>query len=175
MSSRSLAGEYGRQGAYRVTFGYDEIPRLNSDSYQTPFLGAGTTSLTLPSGFVRGADTGAMSSLAASMRRFDVESKRQRAEVGLSYALTREWELRAGLRNDDRDGTRLRGAEFGSNGGNPRTALLPEPIDSSTQLIDLSLAFSGESQRFTLSYHGSLFKNNVGSIIWQNPYTARRG
>ena len=172
LSSRSLVGEYGRQGAYRITFGFDEIPRLYADSYQTPFRGAGSANLALPAGFVRAADTGAMSTLGASMRPFDVEVTRKRSEISLSYWLSREWELRAGLRSDDRDGAKIRGAEFGSNGGNPRSVLLPEPIDSSTQLIDLSLAFSGDSQRFTLAYHGSLFKNNVGSLTWQNPYTS---
>ena len=172
LSSRSLSAEYGRQGAYRITFGYDEIPRRRSDSYQTPFLGAGSANLTLPAGFVRGADTGAMSTLASGMQPYGVQVKRQRSEIGVSYWLSREWELRAGLRNDDSDGAKLRGAEFGSNGGNPRSVALPEPIDSSTQLIDASLAFSGDTHRFTLSYHGSLFKNNVGSLSWQNPYTS---
>jgi len=172
LSSRSLTGEYGRQGAYRITFGYDEIPRLYSDSYQTPFLGAGTTHLTLPAGFVRAADTGSMSTLAASMQRYDVEARRQRSDIGLAYSLTSEWELRANLSSVDRDGARIRGAEFGNNGGNPRTVLLPEPIDSSTQLIDMSLAFSGEDHRFTLSYHGSLFKNNIDALGWQNAYSS---
>ncbi|MEO8103753.1 MAG: MtrB/PioB family decaheme-associated outer membrane protein [Betaproteobacteria bacterium] len=171
LSSRNLAGEYGRQGAYRITFGYDALPRLYTDSYQTPFLGAGSTSLTLPAGFVRGADTAAMDTLAGSLRAFDVEVNRRRAEAGVSYWLSREWELRASLRNDDREGTRLRGAEFGSNGGNARAVLLPEPIDSSTHLIDMSLAFNGEDQRFTFSYHGSLFRNHVGSLAWQNPFS----
>ena len=172
LSSRSIAGEYGRLGAYRITFGHDEIPRPGSATYQTPFLGAGSPRLTLPAGFVRGADTGAMSTLASSLQNFDIEGKRRRSEIGLSYALTREWELRGSWRNDESSGTKIRGGEFGSNGGNPRTVPLPEPIDSSTQRIEASLAFSGEAQRFTLSYHGSLFKNNIGSLTWQNPYSS---
>ncbi|MEP7156416.1 MAG: MtrB/PioB family decaheme-associated outer membrane protein [Betaproteobacteria bacterium] len=171
LDSRSLAGEYGRQGAYRINFGYDETPRLRSDSYQTPFLGAGTNALSLPAGFVRGADTSGMRSLASSLRNFDVESKRQRSEIGMSYALNREWELRASLRNDDNTGSKIRGAEFGSNGGNARSVLLPEPVDSSTQLIDASLAFSEDDLRFTFTYHGSIFRNNLHSVTWQNPYS----
>ena len=49
LDTRSLAAEAGRQGAFRVTFGYDSIPRNSSDSYQTPYNGAGTNTLTLPS------------------------------------------------------------------------------------------------------------------------------
>ena len=172
LSSRSLSAEYGRQGNYRVTFGYEELPRLYSDSYQTPFNGAGSANLSLPPGFIRASDTGGMSTLASSMRRFDVEAKRQRSEIGATYWLSREWELKANLRNVERDGTRIRGAEFGSNGGNPRAVLLPEPIDSSTLLMDASLAFNDDDQRFTLAYHGSLFRNNISSLNWQNPYTS---
>ncbi len=171
LSSRSLAGEYGRQGAYRFTLGYEETPRLRSDSFQTPFVGAGSANLTLPTGFVRGADTGAMTALATSMRNFDVEARRQRSDVGVSYMLAREWELRASLRNDDINGTRIRGAEMGIS-SIPRSVVLPEPVDSSTQLIDASLAFSGEYTRFTLSYHGSVFKNHVDALVWQNAFSS---
>ena len=172
LSSRSLVGEYGRQSAYRISFGYDELPKRTADNYQTPFLGAGSANLFLPAGFVRGSDTSRMNTLATSLQSFDVEAKRKRAEISLRYWLSREWELRASWRNDQQDGTKIRGAEFGSNGGNPRSVLIPEPINSSTQLIDASLAFSGDDHRFTLAYHGSLFKNNISALTWQNPYTS---
>ena len=172
LSARSLAGEVGMQGRYRITFGYDKIPRRNADSYQTLFLGAGSANLTLPSGFVRAADTQRMSALEASLRPFSIESNRKRAELGVSCALTREWELKAGWRNDDREGTRIRGLEFGSSPGNPRAMLLPEPIDSSTQLLDASLAYAGEDLRATVAYHGSIFRNHIGALVWQNPFTS---
>ena len=44
----SLFGDYGVQGLYRVSFTVDELLRNQSDSYQTPYLGIGTNSLTLP-------------------------------------------------------------------------------------------------------------------------------
>ena len=172
LGSRGVSGEYGRQGVYRLTFGYDEMRWLQSGSYQTPFLGAGSANLVLPSVFVRGADTAAMGTLAGAMQRFDLESARRRSEVGLSYWLAPEWELRFGIRNEARYGSKIRGAEFGSNGGNPRAALLPEPIDSSTQLLDGSLAFSDEDLHLTFSYHGSIFRNRVDALTWQNPYTS---
>jgi MtrB/PioB family decaheme-associated outer membrane protein len=48
LDTRSLRAEAGRQGKFRVTLGYDSIPRNSSDSYQTPYNGAGTNTLTLP-------------------------------------------------------------------------------------------------------------------------------
>jgi len=49
---RNINGEYGEQGKYRFTFGYDELLHNTSDTYQTPYSGAGTNTLTLPSNWV---------------------------------------------------------------------------------------------------------------------------
>ncbi len=52
LSTRNVAAEYGKQGVFRVTFGYDEIRRNRSDSYSTPYAGAGGDILTLPSSWL---------------------------------------------------------------------------------------------------------------------------
>ena len=52
LETRSLLAEAGVQGKYRVTFGYSELLRNRSDSYQTPYNGAGTNTLTLPAGWL---------------------------------------------------------------------------------------------------------------------------
>jgi len=45
---RSLRGEFGEQGRFRINFGHDEIQRNQYNPLQTPYLGAGTRTLTLP-------------------------------------------------------------------------------------------------------------------------------
>ncbi len=52
LETRSLTGEYGQQGKFRLKLGYDEWRRNRSDSYQTPYNGAGTNNLTLPSNWI---------------------------------------------------------------------------------------------------------------------------
>ena len=49
LDGRELSAEYGKQGVFRISVDYDQISRRRSDSYQTPYLGAGTDTLTLPS------------------------------------------------------------------------------------------------------------------------------
>jgi hypothetical protein len=46
--SASLSGDYGVQGSYRWSFSVDQLLRNQSDTYQTPYLGIGTSTLTLP-------------------------------------------------------------------------------------------------------------------------------
>ena len=52
LDTRSLSGEFGKQGLFRITAGYEGILRNRSDSYTTPYQGAGTSVLTLPSSWI---------------------------------------------------------------------------------------------------------------------------
>lgn len=49
LDTRSVSADVGAQGRYRVSFLYDELRRNRSDTYQTPFSGAGSNLLVLPS------------------------------------------------------------------------------------------------------------------------------
>ena len=53
LEDRDLRVEYGQQGRFRISVGYDELRRNRSDSYQTPYLGAGSDTLTLPPTWVK--------------------------------------------------------------------------------------------------------------------------
>jgi MtrB/PioB family decaheme-associated outer membrane protein len=48
LETRDIRAEYGQQGRFRINIGYDELRRNRSDSFQTPYLGAGSDTLTLP-------------------------------------------------------------------------------------------------------------------------------
>jgi hypothetical protein len=43
---------FAEQGRFRLKFGFDQLLRNQSDSYRTPYLGVGTTSLRLPSNWI---------------------------------------------------------------------------------------------------------------------------
>ena len=49
LDTRSLGGEVGEQGRFRLSFGYDSLVKNRSDSYQTFYQGAGSNALALPS------------------------------------------------------------------------------------------------------------------------------
>jgi MtrB/PioB family decaheme-associated outer membrane protein len=52
LDTRAVKGEYGQQGAFRIDFGYEEIVKNRSDTYQTPYQGAGGNNFTVPSTWV---------------------------------------------------------------------------------------------------------------------------
>jgi len=55
LDSRTIYGEYGDQGTFRIFAGFDEL-RANygsGDTYQTPYLGVGSNFLTLPRNWIK--------------------------------------------------------------------------------------------------------------------------
>jgi len=52
LETRSLTAEAAAQGRFRVSVGYDELRRNRSDTFQSPYDGAGGNVLTLPSSWI---------------------------------------------------------------------------------------------------------------------------
>ena len=69
LDTRDIKAEVGEQGTFRLDFGYDELQRNRSDSYQTPYNGVGTNRLTLPSNWIA-PTLPALSTTAVNARGF---------------------------------------------------------------------------------------------------------
>jgi MtrB/PioB family decaheme-associated outer membrane protein len=66
LDTRSVWGDVSNQGHVRFLFAYDQLRRNRSDSYQTPLLGTGTGTLTLPSAWLVPTVAGASGSSTAT-------------------------------------------------------------------------------------------------------------
>src|SRR6266513_505428 len=53
IDTRQLDVDYAQQGKFRIDLGYDQLRHNISDTYQTPYIGAGTDLLLLPSGWLK--------------------------------------------------------------------------------------------------------------------------
>src|ERR1700730_16124395 len=53
LDTRSLLLDYGKQGSFRFGIGYDELRRNYSDSYQTPYLGVGSSNFVLHANWLK--------------------------------------------------------------------------------------------------------------------------
>jgi MtrB/PioB family decaheme-associated outer membrane protein len=195
LDNRALQGEVGAQGKWRLGFSYDELTRNASDSYQTLWLGGGSSALTLPSAYPAAATRFAVTNTAGGilanwnniqspnatatsvgdgpgyiipglMRTLDIGSERRRSSVGGSVALSPQWELSFSAKQEDRTGTKLIGVNIGRFSG--VSSILPEPLSSTTHQFDVSLAFKGEKGHFSLGYYGSIFKNDINLWTVQN-------
>lgn len=175
LDSRSLDAEIGRQGDYRVRVSYDEIPNNKSDSAKTIFRGAGGNNLTLPSDWVAATTTAGMTNLTSSLREVDLETERQRFGIGLEKFLPGHFSFSADYQYEEKDGLKSIGAVIGNTGGNPRAALIPEPVDYDTHTIDLHGRYTQNRLQVDLRYYLSVFEDRNKALVWQNPFRAIGG
>lgn len=196
LDSRSLAGEVGAQGRWRITAGYDEIVRNFSDTYQTLWRGAGSATLTLPAGYPAAASRLGITNSAgavlanwnniqspnatatstgggpgfvipANMQGFDIGTERKRGNVGVSAIFAPGWEFKASVKREEKDGTKITGVNIGRFSG--VSALLPEPINSTTDQFEAGVAFVGKQAFFNVGYYGSVYRNDIGLWTVENP------
>ena len=170
LESRSLRGEYGQQGSYKLYLFYDQIPHFVTDTAKTPFDNAGTEYLTLPANFVKSGRPFTMTTLDSNLKSFDVETERKRFGGGFTMNLTDEWSVKGDYKREYKDGVDTIGAAFGTNGGNTRSIIAPLPIDQTTDQMDVSVGYTGQMVQGELSYHLSLYNDNIRGLTWIDPY-----
>jgi MtrB/PioB family decaheme-associated outer membrane protein len=204
--NREIGVDYSLQGTYKFHFGYDELRRNRSDSYQTPLIGAGSNVLTLPgdwlvplvprvsssaanarglspavtssSALVSGVltpPTAAQLATAAAIQAADLpafhnvnlHTKRTAYDIGMVYALDRQWEISASFRHEDKNGLKPMGTVSRVTGGDIST-IIPDLVNQSTELFNLGLTYRSGKLTVQGGYYGSLFTNNVPSMTWSN-------
>jgi len=172
LESRSVHLEYGQQGRFKIFFDYDQIPHNRFDDGRTPFNGAGSANLTLPAGWVPGAGTSGFAALDSSLKRVEIETERKGFGGGISWNFARDWKLKGSYKREYKDGLETVAGLFGTTGGNPRSTILPEPIDQTTDLVEVNVAYTGKKLQGTFAYSASFFNNDERSLTWANPFTA---
>ena len=166
LDTRSIELEGGKQGRYKLSFFYAELPHYISDSARTPFIGSGGNRLSLRPGWVYAGSTNGMAALGSHLRDINLETKRTRMGVGASYVPARHWETSINYRHETHEGKQRIAGSFYFN-----AAEFAQPVDYTTDLIDVAASYSGNSWQAKLAYHGSIFKNTNDSLTWGNPYT----
>jgi len=169
LDTRSINGEGGKQGSYKLHLNYDETTHRIWDGAQTPFAGTGGASLTLPVGFA--SPTTTAMPLAGAMQQADLFTQRKQVGLGASWNRTQQWEYAVNFRHETKDGNILRtGGAFFVN-----STQLVEPVDYVTDQVDASASYSGKKFQLKLAYYGSKFGNGNHSLTWDNPYTPLAG
>ncbi len=213
LDTRDVTAEYGQQGRFRFNFGYDELRRNRSDSYQTPYFGAGSSNLTLPSNWLvpvvptvsasapnaRGLSQDVANSPGAPVsggrftttlpaaptagqlatsnaiigadlpdfHHFDLSTKRTRTDLGFSFNVDPEMDLKFSYRHENKDGNKPMGTVTRATGGDIST-IIPDPINQSTDQFNVSMNYTDKKEFFQAAYYGSLFHNDISSVTWQN-------
>jgi MtrB/PioB family decaheme-associated outer membrane protein len=158
LDTRTLGIEGGKQGKYKLFLKYAELPHNISDTAQTIFTGAGSSVLTFPG--VLDPNTG-----NPVLRDVDLYTKRKRIDLGASLIPVTHWEYAVKFRHETKDGQRGTSGTFMFS-----AAQLIQPVDYTTDQVDVSAAYNGAKLQAKMAYYGSIFNNSDASLTWQNPY-----
>ncbi len=190
LDTRSLGGEYARQGSFRLGLDFDQLRRNYADDYQTIYNGAGTSTLVLVPGYPAAAARTATSGLAnwnnlqspnlnatttgggpgfvipALMQNFNVATRRERTALAGEINLTPQWTVAVTARNERKDGVKLTGAAMGGFKG----TLLPEPINSDTNIVEAVARYTDRQAHFSVGYNASFYRNSVDGFTAESPF-----
>jgi MtrB/PioB family decaheme-associated outer membrane protein len=174
LESRYLHLEGGLQGSYKFFLEYDELPNYKNNTVKSPFIGIGGDNLTLPSAF------DINNNLDANLNNFELETRRRRARAGVDIVPKENWQFDIDVSHENKQGVDATGGAIAIGTsqlvGNTRIAMLPEPIDQDTDIVNAVLHYAGKDGQVDLKYEMSIFDNNYSSVTWQDPFnTAAAG
>lgn len=175
LKSRSLSIGGGQQGNFGLRLNYSEITKIESDTYQTPYSGAGGSVFTQPAGLADAVNVVGLGTngVAGFMRTYEVGTDRKVLGLNLTKALGSAWDIAFDIKRDNKDGTKLRGAMIQvGTGGSRGVVILPEVVDYTTDMVDARARYDGGKLQAQFGYSGSFFKNGANSMTWDNPFVA---
>ena len=110
-----------------------------------------------------------MTGLQAALEPAPLKLQREVLGAGLGLRFASRWSFAIDAQRQEKKGTRpFGGAGIFMN----NAALLPAPVDFSTDLVNMALNWTGSRAQLRLGFHGSWFDNGRQSLTWDNPFTA---
>lgn len=143
LDNRRVDAEVNHQGDMGAQINYQRISREHPLVINTGLQGIGTTDLTLSGA---GGD-------ALPFREVKLGTNRDIVQVGVFKHLSEALKLKLGFRSEEKDGTRHWG--LGS-----AALFLVEPIDSTTEQLDLTLEYTADKLQLAGGYIGSWYSNS---------------
>jgi MtrB/PioB family decaheme-associated outer membrane protein len=149
LESRELRFDQYVQGLWGYFVEYGETVRHSPYTINTGLLGIGTENLDL---------------LTSPTVRSDVQlrTKREKTSLGYDRTLGDGLSLQVRFANEEKDGARIFGR--GTTGGNGNFNFLAEPINTTTQQLEATLAYASERFQLSGGYYGSLFANHYPQL-----------
>ncbi len=169
LSTRSVEMEGGKQGQYKVNFEVNNINRYQLDTARTPY--SGTENQTLPSGWVNGATTSAMTSLPSDLQNINYYTLRRHISVSSNIIQNARWNYDISFKRQTKEGKTPFAATIGTTFADAKSAVLAKPIDYTSDRFELTANYNNNSLNGSISFINSVFKNNYQALRWDNAFT----
>jgi MtrB/PioB family decaheme-associated outer membrane protein len=168
-----FSGEANRYGRFKVWFEYNQIPLYFSQETQTLFTTPESNPFALRMSdaiqtSVQAATnkTAALSVAAATQaQQFDLRLRRSIADFKTTISANRYLDVNVSVRSTAKTGEQPWAGTFGFSDA----VELPGPVQTRTTDVGLGVEWANRRGSARIGYDGSFFRNDIQTLVWDNP------
>ncbi|MGB7218740.1 MAG: MtrB/PioB family outer membrane beta-barrel protein [Vicinamibacterales bacterium] len=163
------AAAWNEFGRFKLTFDWNQIPLLFSESTKTLFStsrGVLRISDAIQAGVQAGTTT--LDAAVLEARPLELRLRRDVADFRVTYSATDHVDFNLSIKNATKTGNQPWGGNFGQS----NDVELPVPVDTRTTDLGAGIEWANGRTSARLAYDGSFFTNNVSTLVWDNPRRA---
>jgi MtrB/PioB family decaheme-associated outer membrane protein len=162
-----FSSAFNAYGKVKASFEWNQIPLFYSQDTRTPYTSTTPGVLRLDAALPLGVQnkTLTLADVAAAAAPFDMRMKRDVADFKLTYSMTKDLDVNVTAKNTTKNGQQPWGATFGFSDA----VEVPVPVDHRTTDLGANLEWSNGPALLRLGYDGSFFRNNISTLVWDNP------
>ena len=200
--NQSYLATFGQYGKFKVQFRYDETPHIYTNTARLLYTQTSPGVFTLPLALRTSLQAQSASATPAATLPYFMATQvvcgiaippatqppacsepfitpsilRKAGTVTISYYVTPDWNISGLFSRQNEVGSRPIGLILNSSPSASATggagAELPEPIDYFNNTVKAGTEYGKKDWGVQLGYLGSFFENNVGQLVFDNPFRA---
>jgi MtrB/PioB family decaheme-associated outer membrane protein len=162
-------GSVDNYGKLKASFEWNQTPLFYSNETRTLYATSSAGQLTLPDAVQSGIQnkTLTLPNALTGAATFDLRTRRDVATANLIYSATPSVDMAVVARSTQKTGAYPWGGSFGIS--NAIATEMPVPVDHRTTDLTTSVEYANQRAYARLAYDGSFFRNDVTTLVWDNP------
>jgi MtrB/PioB family decaheme-associated outer membrane protein len=164
-SSATLRG--GQQGVWDIRAAYESLTATQSLGFSSAYDQSGNLAPGLTAGAYSTSSAANRATIASRLQPQNAQTRRDAGSVGGGLRLA-EWQLKADVLHEHRDGALQQ--SIGLNGGGGTPVVFPQRVDYDTDRIDMSAGYTTAAIQTLTRYSFSNFVDNNSFMSLKNLY-----
>jgi MtrB/PioB family decaheme-associated outer membrane protein len=161
------SASYDNYGKLRVSFDWNQIPLFFSDTTATLFTSPSPGEFRIDDSIQAGVQnrTTTLANAVGQAQTFDLRVRRDIMDLRLRYSATPDVDWNLSVRNTGKTGNQPWAGTFGFGDA----VELAAPLDTHVTDVDTYLEWSNSRGLARAGYYGSFFRNDIRTLVWDNP------